>query len=150
MAQVEFQYNGTNTIIQCQENQLMSEICNNFITKSNINKNEIYYFYDYKGSIEYNKNLTFNQMANSIDKSRKKMNILVISQNDNINVNNNIIRAKNIICPECHDDIKMNINNYKINLFKCKNGHNIDDIKLNEFKDTQMINLMNIKCEICK
>ena len=26
MAQVEFQYNGTNTIIQCQENQLMSEI----------------------------------------------------------------------------------------------------------------------------
>ena len=52
-------------------------------------------------------------MANSIDKSRKKMNILVLSQNDNINVNNNIIRAKNIICPECHEDIKMNINNYK-------------------------------------
>ena len=111
MAQVEFQYNGTNTVIQCQEYQKMSEICNNFITKSHINENEINYFYDGKGGAEFNKNLTFNQMANSMDKKRKKMNILVISQDDTIIDNNNIIRSKNIICPECNEDIKMKINN---------------------------------------
>ena len=94
MAQVEFQYNGTNTVIQCQENQKMSEICNNFITKSHINEKEINYFYDGKGGAEFNKNLTFNQMANSMDKIREKINILVISQHNNINVNNNIIRSK--------------------------------------------------------
>ena len=111
MAQVEFQYNGANTIIQCQENQKMSEICINFVTKAHINENDINYFYDGKGGAEFDKNLTFNQMANSMDKIRKKMNILVISQDDNINDINNIIRAKNIICPECNEDIKMNINN---------------------------------------
>ena len=150
MAQVEFQYNGTNTIIQCQENQKMSEICTNFVTKAHINENEINYFYDGKGGAEFNKNLTFNQMANSMDKIRKKMNILVISQDDNINNNNNIIKSKNIICPECNEDIKIKINNYKINLFECKNNHNINNISLKEFEDKQKINLINIKCEICK
>ena len=42
MASVEFQYNGTMTVIQCQENQKMKEICNNFITKSKIKENQIY------------------------------------------------------------------------------------------------------------
>ena len=44
MTQVEFQYNGNITVIQCQEEQKMSEICNNFINKSKINDKEIYYF----------------------------------------------------------------------------------------------------------
>ena len=150
MAQVEFQYNGINTIIQCQENQKMSEICNNFIIKSNINENEIYYFYDGKGGSQFNKDLTFNEMANSLDKERKKMNILVYSNDENINDNSMIIRSKNIICPKCNEDIKMRIYNYKIDLFECKNGHNINNISLNEFENTQIINLMNIKCDICK
>ena len=37
MTQVEFQYNGNITVIQCQEEQKMSEICNDFINKSKIN-----------------------------------------------------------------------------------------------------------------
>ena len=84
-------------------------------------------------------------MANSMDKKRKKMNILVISQDNNINDNNNIIRSKNIICPECNEDIKMKINNYKIDLFECKNNHYIKQISFNEFKKDQMINLLEIK-----
>jgi len=44
MALVEFIYNGIMTEIQYQEFQKMEEICNNFIRKSNINENEIYYF----------------------------------------------------------------------------------------------------------
>ena len=124
-------------------------VCINFVTKAHINENDINYLYDGKGGAEFDKNLTFNQMANSMDKIRKKMNILVISQDDNINDINNIIRAKNIICPECNEDIKMNINNYKIYLFGCKNNH-INNISFKEFGDKQKINLLNIKCEICK
>ena len=45
MASVEFQYNGTMTIIQCQENQKMKEICNNFLTKSKIKENEILFLW---------------------------------------------------------------------------------------------------------
>ena len=58
--------------------------------------------------------------------------------------------AKNITCPQCCEDIKIYIKNYKIDLFGCKNNHKIYNISLNEFTKTQMINSMNLKCEICK
>ena len=70
MAQVEFHYNGTSAIIQCQEDQNFNEICNNFITKTNLNENEINYFYNGKGGSQFNKNLTFKQMANSLVKKK--------------------------------------------------------------------------------
>jgi hypothetical protein len=149
MASVEFQYNGTMTVIQCQENQKMKEICNNFITKSKIKENEIYYFYDGKAGSQFNQELTFIQMANSLDKTRKKMSILVydIANNDE---NKSKIKSKNIICPECNEDIKMNIKDYKINLIGCKNNHRINKISFNEFEKTQILDLKNIKCGICK
>ena len=50
MAQVEFHYNGANTIIQCQEEQKMSEICNMLRTKLKIDEKKIMiYLYDGKG-----------------------------------------------------------------------------------------------------
>ena len=72
MAQVEFQYNSTNTIIQCKEEERMNEICNNFISKTHLDENNINYVYNGKGGKQFDKNLTFNQMANSFDKTRKK------------------------------------------------------------------------------
>ena len=150
MAQVEFQYNGISTVIQCQEDQKMIEICNNFIIKSNINKNGLLYCYDGKGVSKFDNNITFNQMANSIDKQRKKMNILVLD-NENINDNNkNIIKSKNIICPECGDNIRIEIKNFKIDSYECKNNHKINNMSINEFEKTQIIDLKNIICDICK
>ena len=113
MASVEFQYNGTMTVIQCQENQKMKEICNNFLIKSKIKENEVYYFYDGKAGVQFNKELTFIEMANSVDKNRKKMSILVYDIN-NTDEDKSKIKSKNIICPKCYTDIKMNIQNYKI------------------------------------
>ena len=114
MTQVEFQYNGINSIIQCKEDQTMFEICNNFISKSHLNEKNINFVYNGKGGKQFDKNLTFNQMANSYDKTRKKMNILVIA-NDTINNKDELIRAKNILCPKCGEDIKIkDIENYKI------------------------------------
>ena len=148
MAQVEFQYEGINTIIECQEDQKISEIFNNFISKSDIKENEINFFYDEKNLTQIDKNLTFNQIANSVDKERKKMDIKVISTKEELE--KKLIKSKNIICPQCGEDIKMKINNYKINLFGCKNDHIINNISLDEFEKTQMVNLNEIKCGICK
>ena len=72
MAQVEFIYKGITTIIPCQRSQKMEEICNNFINKTKIKEKEIYYFYGGKGGAQFDKNLTFEQMANHLDNSRKK------------------------------------------------------------------------------
>ena len=148
MAEVEFQYNGISTVIQCQEEQKMADICNIFIKKSNIDENNINYFYDGKGGTQFDKSLSFKQMANSLDKQRKKMNILVIG-NETMHENKATIISKNIICPQCGEDIKIKINNYKISLFGCKNNHYIYNIPLNEFESTQIINLEKIKCDIC-
>ena len=46
MSKVEFNYRGNISVIQCQENQKMVEICNIFITKSNINKKDLFFVYD--------------------------------------------------------------------------------------------------------
>ena len=43
----------------------------------------------------------------------------------------------------------MEIKDYKINLYDCKNGH-IKEKLLNEFEETQNIDLSHIKCDICK
>ena len=149
MAQVEFQYNGIITTIQCQEDQKISEIFNNFTNKSNINENQINYSYNGRIITSNDKNLTFNQLANSLDKQRKK--ICVLAYDNNIEEPNEIlIRSKNIICPECKKDIKMKINNrYNIDLYGCQNNHEFYNISINEFEKTQMINIKNIKCNLC-
>ena len=46
-------------------------------------------------------------MANSLDKIRKKMNMLVIS-GENDGGDEILKRSKNIICPTCGEDIKIN------------------------------------------
>ena len=149
MASVEFQYNGSKTVIQCEEGQKMEEICNNFINKTKANKNNIYYIYNGKSNEQFNKQLNFDQMANNYDKIRRKMSILV---NDiyNSDENKSKLKSKNIICPECNEDILINIKDYKINLSGCKNKHKINNILFNEFEKTQIIDLEKIKCEICK
>ena len=79
------------------------------------------------------------------------MNILVIeaeipmpSKSEDI-----ITKSKNIICPECKEDIKFSIEDYVINLFECKNKHDKDNIFLDEFYSTQNINILKIIWEIC-
>ena len=97
MAEVEFQYNGILTIIPCKEDTKIDEIINNFIFKSNINENEINYFYHDKVISQNNRILTFNQTANSFDKLRKKIEIIVknnIKQDDNKNID----KDKDNIC----------------------------------------------------
>ena len=144
MAQVEFQYNCVSSIIQCKEDQKMYEICNNFINKSHLNENNLHFIYNGKGGKQFDKNLTFNEMASSCDKTKKKMNILVISKNNIDKENNIFIRAKNIICPECGEDTKIKkIENFKIDLYECKNNHMVNNVLINKKKKTQMINLKN-------
>ena len=94
MAQVEFLYKGTTTTIECQVDQKIADIFNTFISKANINENEINYYYNDKIVSQNDKNRTFNEFANSLDKSNKKMKIIVkddVIYDDNTNKDKNII-----------------------------------------------------------
>ena len=151
MAEVVFIYNGINTIIQCNLNEKIKDISKRFKDKANLNNKNINYTYN--GKLVLNEELTFEELANTEDKIRKKMSFIVF---DNLievkdeEKEKEKIKSKDIICPYCKENIRMNINEYKINLLKCKNGHNKENILLDEFEETQNINLTDIICNICK
>ena len=144
MAEVEFIFGGENINILCKKNEKMKDICDKFINKSQINKNSIYYLYN---GDKINEQLTFDKIVN--DKNINKIKILVYLINEELNMNN-ITKSKNIICPECKENIRIKIEDYKIKLYECKNNHIIDNIILEEYEKTQNIDISKIKCDICK
>ena len=145
MAEVLFNYEGINTSIQCNINDLMKVVIDNFLNKIKLKGDNFYYFYN--GS-RINNELTFNEQANDFDKKRKKMNIIVNENEDNSNKKKEIV-SKDVICPECKDNILIDFNNYKIKLYGCKNKHNINNILLNKFEESQKIDISKIICNIC-
>ena len=147
MAEVEFIYKGIKTIIQCNINEKMKYIYKRFKDKVNLKDNKIYYSYNGKLGIDEEKK--FKKIANAEDKKRKKMTILIYDDIKEIK-EKEMIKSKDIICPECKENVRININEYKIDLLKCKNGHDMKNILLNEFEETQNINLTDIICCICK
>ena len=88
---------------------------------------------------------------NESERNNKKMIILVYSINSNIkNINTNIIESNDIICPTCKEICKYEIKEHRIKLYECKYGHMKDNIKFDEFNNTQNIDISKIKCDKCK
>ena len=146
MSEVEFNYKGNITIIQCRKDEKMKDIFNKFLSKiQNLDIKTI--FFVYSGNANINGEFSFEEVANESDKKRNKMNIIV-NDIDNIK-NETIIKSKNIICPICKECIKMHIEDYNIFLSECRNGHTIDNILIDEFEDKQKINISKIKCDKC-
>ena len=149
MANVEFIYKGVKTIIQSKLNEKMKNISNNFINKAKLNKDKIYFLCNGKKYTEFNHNLKLEDIMNIEDKKINELHILVYDHESNNTYVNDIIKSKEIICPNCKENTLIDINNFRINFHDCKNNHIINDILLNEYENSQKININNIKCEIC-
>ena len=146
MTEVEFIYNGAQTIIQCKADDIMKEICKMFAIKSQMeNEKNLIFLYD--GNI-IKENLTFIEQANNSDKERNKMSVIVFK--DVKDEHDTITKLKQIVCPECKESTRIRINNYKFNFFECKNGHSKRNILFKEYPTTQEIDQSKIKCDICK
>ena len=146
MAEVIFNFKGSNIIIQCNINDKMNDIINKFLKKIEKNENDNNLLFLYDANI-INYDLTFIQQANELDKNRNKMNILVKLNNDNREIKE--IISKDIICPQCGENIFRNIKDFKINLYGCKNGHNMDNILIDKYENNQKIDLSKIICNEC-
>ena len=94
-------------------------------------------------------NLVVKDIVNKDDTKTKTIKILINELIENIQ-NNNVMNSKEIICPKCYESIFINIDEYKINLSDCKNGHKINNVLFEEFENNQKINISKIKCEDCK
>ena len=128
MAEMIFNYEGNKITIQYNEDEKIKDMIDRFLIKINTNKeNKITngkLMYLYNGN-EINKDLTFKELANEIDKERKIINILVNKIEDEA-ITEKI--SKEIICPECKENIFIDIKNYKINLYGCIKNHSKDKI----------------------
>ena len=146
MAEINFNYEGIDTVIQINLEDKMKDIIDKFLNKLGIiDNNNLYYLYN---GDRINSNLKFNEIANDIDKNRMKMNVIVYKNNEELDSTNETI-SKDIICPTCKEDILIDIDEFKINFYDCKNNHYIDNESLDRFEKTQKIDLAKIKCDIC-
>ena len=143
--EIEFNYQGQITKVQCNTQDNISQIFQSFKNKSQIDLDLVYFLYS--GNI-LEGNSTLEEKINQTDKERKKMIILVNNKGDS-NENYNIINTKDILCPKCGDICRININDYKI-LLQCKNEHNKGNILLNEYNNYKKLNISKIKCDECK
>ena len=64
------------------------------------------------------------------------------------NNNSQKIISKDIICPKCGESCKIDLNDYKICLYDCKNKHNIGYFSFDAYQNTQDIS--KIICDNCK
>ena len=147
MSQVEFNYKGMVTVIQCKENEKMNEIFNRLSSKIKVDINSLFFLY--KGEIVKD-GLTFEEIISSEDKIRNKMTILVNSTDDQNLNEKDLAKSKTIICPKCGEISKINIYNYKISLYDCINKHKTDNIFLDQYEKSQFTDESTIICDNCK
>ena len=145
MEQITFSFEGKETTIQCNKNEKMKEICNRYAQQLNREISQI--SFSSKGN-EINENMTINDLLKDMDNNEGKLSILVENSKDSFN-EIKVIESKNIICPKCKQNAKIDIKNYKINLYDCKNKHSIKNIVLNDYEDIQLINEDKLICGIC-
>ena len=133
MVEVEFNYKQNKINIQSSMNDIFEEIIQKYINKTNLDINNIYFISN--GRKINNKNDKLENIMSESDKRNKKIIILVFSINSTINNENTNIKLSNdIICPQCKKICKYEINDFKIKLYDCKNGHINENINLNEFE----------------
>ena len=74
------------------------------------------------------------------------MYIIVYEYNESNNEGNKV-KSKYVICPEFKENIFINIRDYRINLSIYMNNHIKNNILLEEYEQTQKIDLSKIKCD---
>jgi len=133
---VIFNYKGRKIEIQCTIDEKMEVILNKFKIKMNeYNAN----YFIYNGNY-INKEKQLGEIINNEDKKLNQMNIIVYDL-DEIKIKD----LKGIICPECNENVIININDYKLEM-KCINNH-INTILLKDY--INIIDISKIKCIKC-
>ena len=134
MATIEFYYNGSSIDIKAIKETKMEDIFNKFREKAGIEKNSLIYLYS--GTKITNYQLTFEQLANFMDKERNIMNILALEiENKELNKNevsndNSNIFSNDLIETNYSSDITNSQINTFFNSDSTINSTNIQDLPL--------------------
>ena len=149
MEEIEFKYKDFRILVQCSQDEKFKEILKKLDTILKIDLKSQNLIYSNEEKI--NEELTFNDIANEEDKSKKLMKIIIAEKPiSSLSSNKSIIKSKEVICPECGETAIFNITDYQIHINNCKNGHLTDNILLDEYEKTQLVDLSKIICDKCK
>ena len=95
MASIEFDFNGEKINIPFEKETTIEQILKIFEEKAGANKNNLIFLYS--GNKMTNYQLTFDQIANKLDKERNKMNIVVTEmENKELNKKDNDYNNSNL------------------------------------------------------
>ena len=97
--------------------------------------------------------ISFYHKGKPLDKNKqisqyKDKNIVIFAFKLNINIEKENIN--NITCPICKNLALITVNNDRISITNCCNKHNILNIPLDEFNESQNINDSKKECDLCK
>ena len=144
MSEIIFIYQGLEIPIQCSEGEKMKSIMERLYVKLKAKKNSLYALY--QGKIL---DLELNENQISKNSNNKKI-ILLFDYNDNLTKDIVIKNLNEVLCPFCNENCLIEIKDYKISLYGCKNNHKKSDILINKYEETQKINISKILCDQCK
>ena len=147
MIQIEFDYNQQTTVVQAKSNDLFQNVINSYLQKSLLNPNHVYFI---ANGNQINPQLTVERQMSDQNKQNKKMNVLVLLNEEGATQVQVMVKSKDIICPTCKEPCLFTTENFKIKLFGCMYNHTTDNINIKDFPDTQKINISNIICDKCK
>ena len=143
MIQIEFDYNQIITVIQANLTDTFDNILNKYIQKVQIKPDSVNFLANGK-KLDINETIE-NQMSQN-NKANNIFRIIVICTEKEEDIK---IKSKDIICPICYESCKIKIENGKFKLYDCINDHITDNIKIEDFQETQKINISKIICDEC-
>ena len=134
--------NNYQTKFMCPPSENLRNVNKNFLEK-HLGRRVVKFFYN---KYEIDEQLKIEEVINEIDKKRKIMDINVLEFHELDN-----IKIKEVKCSKCDDNIFLNIDDYKFNLYGCKNKHFKNKILFKDFMKTQKSGSSNsLSCDDCK
>ena len=147
MPTIEFNFEENITLIQWIPDEKITNIIQRLVTKLGKKKDDLYFIYN-GGMVK--ENLTFQEQAKKSDKEYNKMSILVYAKDElTEEEDESLKKSEYIICPKCKECASISVDNYKLGLYACKNGHKVNDISFKDFEQTQNLNEAKIVCQNC-
>ena len=146
MNKVEFTYNDDKYFVQCNAEDKIKDVIFKFMNKVGKQRKNMVFLYN---GLIINEELTFNQCANRLDKSRNNMNVIAFESQGANEGPVNKKKSNYIICPQCKESAYLSIKDFKISITDCKEKHKTENLELKELGETQMIDQSKIYCDKC-
>ena len=158
-----FSFKGAELMIQGNTNDYMKNIFKKYSIKSDINIKDVYFTLNGQKineekklgdlniteqtiRISVNENSKGNEKENNIEENKEKKKEEI---KEDINIEDNFPISKDIICPTCGDLCILSIEDFKLKLNDCHKKHELSNILLSQFKQTQKIDESKIFCDKC-